>query len=275
MLTVVVRGGGDLASGVALRLHRAGLRVVITELPAPLVVRRLVSFAQAVFEGEWTVEGVTARRIPEYHAIQQVFDKGEIPVLVDPECEVLGELKLIGRKVLPLVLVDARMTKRPPETDIGAADLVIGLGPGFIAGENCHVVIETNRGHYMGRTIWAGLAQPDTGEPEGFGDLYRQRVLRSPAEGVFTPVRQICDHVTQGDLIAEVDGFQLTAPFEGILRGLLYPGLNVSLGQKIGDLDPRNDPRLCTLVSDKSLAIGGGVLEAIFSRRELRNFMWS
>lgn len=274
MLTVVIRGGGDLASGVALRLHRAGLRVVMTELAEPLVVRRLVSFAQAVFTGEWTVEGVTARRTPDRHAIQQVIDRGEIPILVDPECEVLGELSLMGEKVLPLVLVDARMTKSTPETGMEAADLVIGLGPGFIAGENCHAVIETNRGHYMGRTIWAGPPQPDTGEPEGFGELFRQRVLRSPAQGIFTPTRQICDHLYPGDLIAEVDGSQVIAPFEGVLRGLLYPGLRVHQGQKVGDLDPRADPGSCTLVSDKSLAVGGGVLETILSRPELRNRLW-
>lgn len=274
MLTVVIRGGGDLASGVALRLHRAGLHVVMTELAEPLVVRRLVSFAQAVFTGEWSVEGVTARRTPDFHAIQGVFDRGEIPILVDPEGEVLWQMRQKGEKVLPLILVDARMTKRAPETSMEAADLVIGLGPGFIAGENCHAVIETNRGHYMGRTIWAGPPQPDTGEPEGFGDLNRQRVLRSPAKGIFKPSRQICDHLFPGDLIAKVDGAQLIAPFEGILRGLLFPGLRVDEGQKVGDLDPRADPRSCSLVSDKSLAVGGGVLEAILSRPELRNHLW-
>jgi xanthine dehydrogenase accessory factor len=244
-------------------------------LAEPQVVRRLVSFAQAIFLDEWTVEGVTAQRIGELRGVAEALDRENIPILVDPECGILSLLRETNRESHRFVLVDARMTKSPPETKINAADLVIGLGPGFIAGENCHAVIETKRGHFMGRTIWQGEPEPDTGEPEGFGDLFGDRVLRSPSVGIFKPVKQICDHLLPGDLIAKVNGYPLHAPFEGLLRGLLYPNIRVKDGQKVGDLDPRIDKRSCTTVSDKSLAVGGGVLEAILSRPELREHLWS
>lgn len=159
------------------------------------------------------------------------------------------------------------MTKKPPELGIEAAPLVIGLGPGFTAPQNCHAVIETNRGHYLGRVIWQGSALADTRLPEGFGGESRDRVLRAPAEGEFHPHRAICDRLEGGDLIAEVDGHPIYAPFKGVLRGVLHAGLRVEAGFKVGDLDPRDEPRYCTLVSDKSLAIAGGVLEAILAAR--------
>jgi xanthine dehydrogenase accessory factor len=166
------------------------------------------------------------------------------------------------------------MKKRSPSLGIDVAPLVIGLGPGFIAGENCHAVIETNRGHFLGRVIWVGSALPDTGVPEGFGEKYHKRVLRAPAYGEFKPLRVIGDRLKPGDLVAEVSGQPINAPFKGVLRGLLYPGLYVQEGFKVGDLDPRDDPRYCEFVSDKSLAVGGGVLEAILSNSELRNSVW-
>jgi xanthine dehydrogenase accessory factor len=274
-LIALIRGGGDLASGVALRLRRAGLRVVITELPNPLVVRRMVSFAQAVFDGSYSVEGETARLVTTLKETLAALKNDNIPLLVDPECRVLGELKNYRELALKIVLVDARMTKRAPELGIDVADLMIGLGPGFVAGENCHAVIETNRGPFLGRVIWRGSPEVDTALPEGFGDLFRDRVLRAPADGIFRPVRRIGDHLVPGDLIAEVNGKPLTAPFTGVLRGLLFPGLQVNEGVKVGDLDPRDDPRLCTMVSDKSLAVGGGVLEAILSSWDLRGLLWN
>lgn len=271
---VIIRGGGDLGSGVAIRLHRVGMRVIITELPQPLVVRRLVSFAEAVYRGESDVEEVRAQRVDDLSRISEVFAADFIPVVIDPACHILETLSQVHPNLIPAILVDARMLKRAPELDISAAPLVIGLGPGFIAGINCHAVIETNRGFYLGRVIWHGSASADTGVPEGFGGAYLDRVLRSPGEGIFHPYREICDLVAPGDLIADVDGLAIRAPFKGVLRGLLHSGLSVHPGTKVGDIDPRGESDYCTIVSDKSLAIGGGVLEAILSRKELRKGMW-
>jgi xanthine dehydrogenase accessory factor len=268
---VLILGGGDLASGVALRLHRVGLRVAITELPQPLAVRRLVSFAEAVYEGEWTVEGVTARRVVDHTdtlKILQVFAKRQIPILIDPTAESRLSLR-------PTVIVDARMTKRTPELGRHDASLMIGLGPGFVAGINCHTAIETNRGHAMGRVIWDGSTEPDTGIPESVGGSDSNRVLRAPASGLVDSHVQIGDHLDVGELVAMVNGQPVHAPFNGVLRGLVHPSLAVEKGTKIGDVDPRDDPRLCNLVSDKSLAVGGGVLEAILTRPNLRPLLWT
>jgi xanthine dehydrogenase accessory factor len=280
---VVLRGGGDLASGVALRLHRAGLRLLITELSQPLVVRRLVSFAEAVYAGQAQVEGVTARLAKDLREAASFFELGIIPVLVDPQTAVLHTLRarvqpgVTGGKLAgePLViLVDARMTKGPPEYGKEVASLVIGLGPGFVAGENCHAVIETNRGHSLGRVLWQGPAERDTGIPEAVAERRAERVLRAPVDGQLKTCVEICSHLEPGQLIAEVAGQPVLAPFHGVLRGLLHPGLVVRAGMKIGDVDPRSDPRYCWMVSDKSLAVGGGVLEAILSRPRLRPYLW-
>lgn len=268
---ILLRGGGDLASGVALRLHRAGLRVAISELEQPLAVRRLVSFSEAIYAGEVTIEGVTARRVndaTDQLKILRVFSQGKIPVLIDPRAEALKTLH-------PTVLIDARMTKMPPETSLHSAALFIGLGPGFIAGVNCHAAIETNRGHNMGRVIWQGAPQADTGKPEQVVERGIERVLRSPADGILEARTTIGDHLDEGQLIAEVGGEPLKAPFKGVLRGLIHPGMHVTRGMKVGDLDPRNNPGICSLVSDKSLAVGGGVLEAILSRRDFRSKLWT
>lgn len=259
---VLIRGGGDLASGVAARLHRAGLQVLITELPNPLVVRRLVAFAEAVYAGETTVGGITAR-LGEYFAeAEEILGEGKIAVLVDPDMEILEDLK-------PLILVDGRMRKESPEVGMEAAPLVIGLGPGFMAGENCHAVVETMRGHNLGRVIWEGSAQADTGIPDAIGDTREERVLRAPADGRLAASAAICDHVEEGDLIAVVSEQTVVAPFMGVLRGLVHEGVEVTKGMKVGDVDPRDDPRYCTTISDKALAVGGGVMEAVLSRADI------
>jgi xanthine dehydrogenase accessory factor len=274
-IPILVRGGGDLASGVALRLYRIGLPPIITEIPRPLAVRRLVSFAEAVYSGETTVEGVTARRVDNLSEASIVLDRGQIPVLVDPQAAVLEELPL--RRIL----VDGRMTKRAPEIGREAAMLVVGLGPGFVAGENCHAVIETRRGHTLGRVIWQGAPESDTGVPDGTGRYDAQRALRAPCDGILHDLVDIGDHVEPGQLIAEVaagvgDQRQpVIAPFAGMICGLLRSGSDVSRGLKIGDVDPRDNPLACRLISDKALAIGGGVLEAILSRADLRPFLWN
>jgi len=273
-MLILIRGGGDLASGVALRLYRAGLWVLITELPEPLAVRRGVSFAQAIFQKQTVVEGVTGRRVDDLSQALLAINRGEIPVLVDPQARPLLEFRSAFPHQEPIVLVDGRMIKRPPELSMQAATLVIGLGPGFVAGENCHAVVETIRGHNLGRVIWHGEAEGDTGIPDRVSDSGMDRVLRAPVDGVLQAHVDIGDHLEAGQLVAEVEGELVKAPFRGVLRGLLYPGLRVQRGMKIGDVDPRDDPRYCMLVSDKSLAIGGGVMEAILSRAELRPYLW-
>ncbi len=263
----IVRGGGDLASGVALRLHRAGISVVVTELPEPLAVRRTVSYAEAVYEGVASVEGVTGRRAEDPSdslRILGILAKQQIPVLIDPEC--------ISAQILrPLVIVDARMRKRPPESLRHGALLYVGLGPGFTAPENCHAVIETVRGHTLGRVIWEGQSLRDTAAPEGDG----RRVLRAPVAGTLASEAKIGQHFDAGQLIATVADKQIVAPFAGILRGLLRPGTVAEERMKIGDIDGRDDPSLCTQVSDKSLAVGGGVLEAILTRPQVRARLWA
>lgn len=264
---ILIRGGGDLASGVALRLVRVGLRVVITELSRPLAVRRLVSFCEAVYSAEITVEDVTAKRAEDFEDVERILAKKHVPVLIDPELTALAHFK-------PLVLIDGRMIKLAPDLGKGAAPMVIGLGPGFVSGENCDAVIETNRGHHLGRVIWHGAPQPNTGIPDSVASRRSERVLRAPSDGLLNTVCEICSQVEKGDLIAEVNGTPVHAPFKGVLRGLLHDGLPVRSGMKIGDLDPRNDPSYCHLVSDKSLAIGGGVLEAILTRPAIRTQLW-
>jgi len=261
---VLIRGGGDLATGVAIRLHHAGIKVLITELPQPLAVRRTVSFAEAVYEGSHEVEGVKARLI-EADQLSAWSEADEIPVLIDPDLDILSTF------TFP-VIVDARLIKQPPVPLPRNIPLHIGLGPGFCAGRDCHAVIETRRSHTLGRVIWEGTSQPDSGQPEG----NHLRVLRAPIDGVVVSHAKIGDHLERGQLLAEIQfkiqnrKSEIVSPFKGVLRGLIRDGLHVTEGLKIGDVDPRDDASLCHLVSDKALAIGGGVLEAILSRREIR-----
>jgi len=263
---ILIRGGGDLASGVALRLHRAGLNVAITELAQPLAVRQTVSFATAIYEKRITVEGITARVVndpADTLKVLNVLSRQQIPVLIDPDC--------ITAKILgPLAIVDARMMKRPPEALSHRALLYLGLGPGFIAPLNCHAVIETQRGHTLGRVIWEGSTLNDTSQPEGDP----QRVLRAPQDGVIANHKNIGDHAEADELIAEINGAPIKSPFKGVVRGLIHPGLTVTRGMKIGDIDARDDARLCQLVSEKALAIGGGVMEALLTRPEVRSKLW-
>lgn len=254
---ILIRGGGDLASGVALRLHHAGFHTIITELPQPLAVRRAVSFSEAVYERKWNVEGVTAV-LAEPEQISALLAKHEIPVLVDPNLE-----KLSAFYPLLSAIIDARLLKNSPPPLASNSPFTIGLGPGFSAGHNCHAFVETQRGHLLGRVFWSGTASTDSGQPDGDP----RRVLRAPASGTLTGYAQIGKHLEPGEVIAEVDGEKVLAPFPGVLRGLIHPGLQVSKGLKIGDLDPRNQRAYCFLVSDKALAIGGGVLEALLQHQ--------
>lgn len=261
---VLVRGGGDLATGVAARLVRCGLPVLVTEIAQPLAVRRLVSFAEAVFAGEVMVEELKARRVDRLESTFEVLDQGIVPVLVDADAKAALSLG-------PLVLVDGRMRKAPPELGLEVAQMVIGLGPGFVAGENCHAAVETNRGHAMGRVVWQGTTQADTAVPEAVAGVDVDRVLRSPGQGPMRGLVQLGDMVSPGTPLFEVHSRIVRAGFRGALRGLLHDGVPAYPGMKVGDLDPRAEPRYCREISDKSLAVGGGVLEAILSQPAIRS----
>ncbi|MBC7223093.1 MAG: EF2563 family selenium-dependent molybdenum hydroxylase system protein [Anaerolineae bacterium] len=253
---VVVKGGGDLGTGVACRLYRAGFAVVVLERAHPLAIRRRVAFAQAVYEGAITVEGVTARLVSGPEEALALLPRREVPVLVDEEGTSLPRLR-------PSVLVDATLCKRDPATRIGDAPFVVALGPGFRVGVHAHAVVETQRGHYLGRVYWEGQALPDTGEPGEIAGQARLRVLRAPVAGRFQAHRQIGDRVRAGEVVAEVAGHPIRAPFDGVLRGILADGLTVPRGMKVGDVDPRGVVAHCFTISDKALAVGGGVLEAV------------
>lgn len=255
---VVVRGGGDLASGVVYRLVKAGFPVVIFELSKPLLIRRTVAYGSAVFEEQITVDGLTARLVEQPSEVRTMWAAGQIPVLVDPDAKSLPDLN-------PMILVDARIAKRNLGTNLHDAPLVIALGPGYEAGNDCHAVIETNRGHNLGRVIWQGTAEPNTGQPGSVRGRVGDRVLRAPADGYAAPHAAIGDRLIEGSLVATVDDHPVIAPFDGVLRGLIHPSVPVTSGMKIGDLDPRGERSFCFTISDKSLAIGGGVVEAILS----------
>ena len=253
---VIVKGAGDLASGIAYRLYKCGLEVIMTELKEPLVVRRTVSFAAAVYEGTATIEGVSACLADTVEQAVEFLKKGVIPVIIDPQADVVRFLR-------PAVVVDARMAKRNLGTTINDASMVIGIGPGFTTGIDAHVVVETCRGHNLGRAIYNGCATPNTGVPGAIDGHTWNRLLRAPVSGVVTPVCSIGDMVNQGDVVAFVEKFPVQAAITGVVRGMIKEGIWVTIGTKIGDIDPRQEAE-CNTISDKSLAIGGGVLEAVF-----------
>lgn len=260
---VVLRGAGDLGTGVAVRLWRAGFAVVALETAHPLAVRRTVSFSEAVFEGQAQVEEVVAVRVAAPEEALALLADDIVPVLVDPRGETIERLR-------PDVVVDAVLAKRNTGTHARMAGLVIGLGPGFTAGEDVHAVVETNRGPDLGRVYWRGTAQPNTGRPAEVLGQAETRVLRAPADGVVISLKDIGNTVEAGEVIATVGGRSVCAAFPGVVRGILRSGTRVRAGVKIGDVDPRLDPTLCYRVSDKSLAIAGGVLEAVMTRRGAR-----
>lgn len=262
----LVRGGGDLASGAIYRLHRAGFPVVVTELELPVFVRRAVCYGEAVYSGAVNVEGVTARRAGSVDDVQPLLAAGEVAALVDPDGLSISALQ-------PVVIVDARMAKSNLGTRITDAPLVVALGPGFTAGVDCHAVVETNRGHNLGRVITNGSAEADTGEPGVMLGHGQSRVLRAPAAGHVQARRAIGDTIQSGEVIASVNGQTITAAFTGVLRGLIHERVRVEPGMKIGDLDPRANRDNCFTISDKSLAVGGGVLEAVLAAPQVRPYL--
>lgn len=256
---VLVKGAGDLATGVAYRLYKCGMKVVMTEVEQPTVVRRTVSFAEAVYKDTHVVEGVRARLAINAQAAQAILERGQIPILVDPEAREALSLT-------PAVVVDAVMAKRNTGTKISDAALVIGLGPGFAAGQDVHAVVETNRGHYLGRVILRGEAQPNTGVPGAVGGYTKERLLRAPVDGSFESCAAIADQVKAGDVLGYVSGKPVVAQISGMLRGLIKEGIFVSQGMKIGDVDPRGAEEHCYTISDKALSVAGGVLEAMLQK---------
>jgi xanthine dehydrogenase accessory factor len=256
---VIVRGGGEMASGAARLLFLSGFPVLVLEREAPLAVRRLVSFAQAVFAGEVDVEGVPGRRIPATELEPALARRQFVPVLVDPQAACL-------RDVRPGVLVDGRMAKRNLGTRRDDAPLVIGLGPGFAAGVDVHAVIETQRGPDLGRVYWTGRAEPDTGEPAMVGGESDRRVLRAPREGVFEANSRIGEVVGPGAVVGHVGGEPVRAAVAGLIRGLLADGVRVKREEKVGDVEPRGAAVDPARVSDKARAVAAGVLEAVLMR---------
>ena len=255
-MLVLIRGAGDIATGIALRLYRSGLRVVMTDLPRPTAIRRTVCFSQAIVLGETTVEGVRAVRADTASQALERLAEGAVPVLPDPALTCLTSLR-------PDALVDAILAKKNLGTHITDAPVVVGVGPGFTAGTDCHAVVETMRGHTLGRVIYDGAALPNTNIPGLIGGYAGERVLRAPADGVFHQILNIGDEVKAGDIAGEVDGQPMRCTIGGVLRGLLADGTSVHKGMKSGDVDPRCRPEYCATASDKALAVGGGVLEAI------------
>jgi xanthine dehydrogenase accessory factor len=255
---VVILGAGELASGVSFRLWKAGFPVVMTELEYPLAIRRTVCFSEAIYSGTAVVEDIRAARIAKFDEIQQRWNEGILPVLVDAASEVVDKVK-------PAIVVDGRLAKTNLSLPFNQAQFVIGLGPGFIAGQKVHAVIETNRGHFLGRVLWEGSAEPDTRIPGEMKGIQSERVIYSPREGIFTSVNKISDTVISGEIIGYCGEIPVKTQIGGILRGLIHPGVHHSKGIKIADLDPQMKPDYCQYVSDKALAVGGGVLEAILT----------
>ncbi|MCG8618920.1 MAG: EF2563 family selenium-dependent molybdenum hydroxylase system protein [Desulfobacterales bacterium] len=255
-----IKGGGDLATGIAVRLFRSGFtRIFIMEIPEPTTIRRRVAFASALYEGEFTVEGITGAAVRHSEDIATAWEEKKIAVLADPRWKTLARIR-------PDVLVDAVIAKKNLGTKINDAGLTIALGPGFAAGKDADAVIETRRGHDLGRVIRNGEAQPNTSRPEPVNGFSSQRLVRAPGDGRFTAAARIGDHVNAGETLGHVNGLPVNAGITGIIRGLIRDGLTVAAGKKIGDIDPRDDAGYCRTLSDKARALGGAVLEVILDR---------
>ena len=256
-MLIVIRGAGDIATGIALRLFRSGIKIVMTDLPQPTSIRRTVCFSEAIRHGSATVEGVEAVFAKDAAEAKTLAESGRVAVLADPQADCVRELK-------PDALVDAILAKKNLGTRITDAPVVVAVGPGFTAGADCHAAVETMRGHTLGRVIWSGSAVPNTGVPGNIGGYTIERVMHSPCAGEFRALRQIGDTVEAGETVAAVGGEPLCAKITGTLRGILPEGFYVPRkGFKSADVDPRCRLFHCFTASDKALAVGGGVLEAV------------
>jgi xanthine dehydrogenase accessory factor len=262
---IIVRGGGDLATGTIYKLKKSGFPVLILEVANPSAIRRNVAFCEAVYQGQQTVEDMTCYKAESLDQAQAFLAQGKLTVLVDPAGEAIPRLQ-------PLAVVDGILAKKNLGTNRTMAPITIGLGPGFTAGEDVDAVIETKRGHNLGRVLWSGSAAPNTGIPGIIGGYGKERVIHCPAKGILRNVKKITDTVSKGQIIAVVETDVGTVPVEatldGILRGLIRDGYPVTPGFKIADIDPRLDELdNCFTISDKARCIAGGVLEAILQRK--------
>ena len=254
--TVIVRSGGDVASGTIKRLHEAGFKVLVLEITNPTAIRRTVSYSQCVFDGEITIENTTARLCKTLEEVDDAHFKGEIPVVIDSKGEWID---IVQAKVV----IDAILAKKNLGTDKAMADIVIGLGPGFEAGLDVDAVIETNRGHDLGRVIYQGKPQANTGSPGNIGGYTIERVIYSSEDGEIKVLCDIGSLVEKDQVVATVNGKEVRTKLKGVIRGMIADGTHVFNGMKIGDVDPRNEVKHCYGISDKARAVGGGVLEAI------------
>jgi len=256
-LIIVIKGAGEMASAVAWRLYMANMqKILMLETDNPLAVRREVSFCEAVHDGNKAVENVEAVRVLSLSDIHLAWERGKIAVAPDPQWHLLA-------KIRPDLVVDAMLAKRNLGTRLPEAGLVIALGPGFRAGNDVHLVIETKRGHDLGRIITAGAAEPNTGIPGRIGGFAEERVLRAPLDGNFKARRSIAERVKAGDLVGLVQETEVRTKIGGVIRGLIRSDTAVTRGLKIGDVDPRGQASYCSTISDKARAIGGSVLEAV------------
>ena len=262
---IIVRGGGDLATGTIYKLKKSGFPVLILEVADPSAIRRNVAFCEAVYQGTQTVEDMTCYLAASLEQAETFLREGKLTVLVDPVGEAIPKLK-------PLAVVDAIIAKKNLGTDRNMAPITVALGPGFTAGEDVDAVVETKRGHNLGRVLWSGSASPNTGIPGIIGGYGKERVIHCPANGILRNVRHITDTVAKGEIIAVVETEEGTVPVEasldGILRGLIRDGYPVRVGFKMADIDPRREEfNNCFTISDKARCIAGGVLEAILQRK--------
>lgn len=255
-MMVLIKGAGDLATGIAYRLKKSGFDVVMTEIHKPTTVRRTVAFSQAVFDNEIVIEGIKGVKVNNINEIYEEIREGNIPIIIDEKAEIIKELR-------PDVVVDAIIAKKNLGTSIEDAPIVIGVGPGFEAKVDCHLVVETKRGHYLGKVIEEGSAIPNTGVPGNIGGYTKERIIRASSNGKIKPVVAIGDFIKKGDIVAYIDGIEVLAEIDGIVRGMLQEGIEVFKGMKSGDIDPRCEKDHCFTISDKARSIGGGVLEAI------------
>lgn len=265
---IIVRGAGDLATGVIAMLHNAGFQVIALETDEPTCIRRTVSFAEALYEERFQVEGIEAAYAKSLQEAIPLLESSIIPIMIDPDCRIINEIH-------PDIVIDAIIAKRNCGTTLDMAPMVIALGPGFTAGEDCHYVIETQRSHDLGRVIDSGCAAANTGMPGIIAGAGRERVVHSPADGVMVPICRIGDSVKAGQTIAQIGKPEggsagVTATIDGCLRGLLHGGLAVFKGMKIADIDPRDNPSFCYSISDKARTIGGGVLQLVCAFRNSR-----
>lgn len=265
---ILIKGAGDLATGIGHRLKACGFQVVMTEINMPTTVRRTVAFSQAVFDGSTEVEGIKAVLAENFNEVQEILNHGNIPVIVDPEGKIIEELK-------PDIIVDSIISKvNCAGTNINEAPVVIAVGPGFEAGVDCHCVIESQRGHYLGKAIYKGCAIPNTGVPGNIGGYTVERIIRATGDGIIKPIVSIGDYVEKGQVVAFIDESignpnnkceYVYASISGIVRGMLAEGVKVHKGMKSGDIDPRCEKEHCFTISDKARSIGGGVLEAVLT----------